>query len=266
MTETKKNVLFGAIAGVSSRIVISPLDIIKIRIQVDFKNLPKYSSISSTLLSILREEGVLAFWKGNSAALLLYASYSAIQFSVFDRLENIPTFVSGAIAGFIATTCTYPFDILRTKFALRKNRDRPLTILKLVAAQEGITGFYRGLTPTLVQIVPYMSIVFYSQKIYAEKLNGFSFGEFLGGAMAGVTGRIACSPLDVIRKRLQASDSLKYVLDVDSYSSFKDCAIKIYHKEGLRAFYRGLGASCLKAAPASAISFYVYRKLQKSFP
>lgn len=63
----------------------------------------------------------------------LYLSYSAVEFWAYKELEEIiekldkqhklpntiKTFGSGMIAGCAATAATYPFDLLRTRFAGR---------------------------------------------------------------------------------------------------------------------------------------------------
>lgn len=65
----------------------------------------------------------------------LYLSYSAVEFWAYKELEQslekldknqklpntLKTFGCGMIAGCAATAATYPFDLLRTRFAVRKD-------------------------------------------------------------------------------------------------------------------------------------------------
>lgn len=64
----------------------------------------------------------------------LYLSYSAVEFWAYKELEQVvegldkkgkvphtvKTFGCGMIAGCAATAATYPFDLLRTRFAMNK--------------------------------------------------------------------------------------------------------------------------------------------------
>ncbi|KAG0783508.1 hypothetical protein G6F62_009384 [Rhizopus arrhizus] len=128
----------GGVAGVVSRFVIAPLDVVKIRMQlqthsVHVKNNKqpiKYSSILQTLKTIMKEEGIRGLYKGNMPAEYLYLSYTMIEFWSYKELEQLiesnqkqipetlKSFGCGMIAGSIATASTYPFDLLRTQFAV----------------------------------------------------------------------------------------------------------------------------------------------------
>lgn len=105
------------------------------RTHFGFKYTPeniKYSKITQALKTILKEEGIRGLYKGNMPAEYLYLSYSAVEFWAYKELEqafeivdkngNVPhsmkTFGCGMIAGCAATAATYPFDLLRTRFAM----------------------------------------------------------------------------------------------------------------------------------------------------
>ncbi len=145
------------------RFCIAPLDVLKIRLQLQtgplqgrgargvISGLAPIGTIN-TFKHILHDEGVTvvlsnsiycshanqgstlqAFWKGNVPAELLYVAYGAVQFSTY-RMTNkllqpfslpnaVDTFLSGASAGAAATSLTYPLDLLRTRFAAQ-GRDR----------------------------------------------------------------------------------------------------------------------------------------------
>jgi solute carrier family 25 thiamine pyrophosphate transporter 19 len=62
-----KNALSGSIAGVCSRFVVAPLDVIKIRLQLDtapiYSETTKYPSITNLTKKLLFQEGFRSFWK-----------------------------------------------------------------------------------------------------------------------------------------------------------------------------------------------------------
>ena len=111
----------GGIAGVVSRTVIAPIERVKILYQVS------RASVSTSWLQlapqIWREEGFLAFWKGNTAAVtrvlpymsLTFLSYeeyrAALQRSGFGKTSS--TIAAGSAAGVTAVALTYPLDLVR---------------------------------------------------------------------------------------------------------------------------------------------------------
>nr|GMD90979.1 mitochondrial thiamine diphosphate carrier 2-like [Ipomoea batatas] len=137
----------GAFSGCISRTMTSPLDVIKIRFQVQFEPTSKwpllhksvyhqpskYTGMLQATKEIFREEGFPGYWRGNVPGLLMVMPYNAIQFAVFHKLKtlasgssksedhiNLSPFlssISGALAGCAATVGSYPLDLLRTILA-----------------------------------------------------------------------------------------------------------------------------------------------------
>lgn len=65
----------------------APLDVLKIRLQLQQLHNPLYSSASQALLDITRSEGVRSLWKGNLCATYLWVSYGAVQFGLYDGMK-----------------------------------------------------------------------------------------------------------------------------------------------------------------------------------
>lgn len=55
-----KNAISGAVAGIVSRIIISPFDVIKIRLQLQSTSI-KYNSVTHAIKLMLKEEGIRSF-------------------------------------------------------------------------------------------------------------------------------------------------------------------------------------------------------------
>jgi len=117
----------GGLAGLTSRFVIAPLDVIKIRLQLQSRPRSTYHGAIHAGRTIVSQEGLTALWKGNIPAELLYVSYSMVQFVAYrethvflekaDYPKHYRSFLAGASAGMCATVVTYPLDLLRTRFA-----------------------------------------------------------------------------------------------------------------------------------------------------
>ncbi|KAJ6853752.1 mitochondrial thiamine pyrophosphate carrier 1 isoform X2 [Iris pallida] len=243
----------GAISGGISRTVTSPLDVIKIRFQVQLEPTSswalahrelyrpsKYTGILQATKDIFREEGFPGFWRGNVPALFMYMPYSAIQFTVLHKLKTYAagsskpedhlklspylSYVSGALAGCAATVGSYPFDLLRTILA-SQGEPKVYTTMRSafvdIIRTRGIRGLYAGLTPTLVEIIPYAGLQFGTYDTFKRwmmlwdryrfaNLNTIgqdgslsSFQLFICGFAAGTCAKAVCHPLDVVKKRFQ---------------------------------------------------------------
>jgi solute carrier family 25 (mitochondrial thiamine pyrophosphate transporter), member 19 len=297
MALTSPSPAHGHCANRRNSFVIAPLDVIKIRLQLQVHSLsdplsvrtvdgPVYKGTLGTLKHILREEGLTGLWKGNIPAEAMYLAYGSIQFSSYTYvshwLEAIPepytisgsanSFISGALAGACATTVTYPLDLLRTRFAAQ-GRERVyhsiVASIRHIAEHEGPTGFFRGLGAGVNQIVPYMGLFFASYEglkpVMANLPVPLPFGtsDAAAGIVASVLSKTAVYPLDTTRKRLQVQGPMrsKYVhRNIPEYSGVASTLSNIWRQEGRRGLYRGLTVSLLKAAPASAVTMWTYER------
>ncbi|KAJ9669177.1 mitochondrial thiamine pyrophosphate transporter [Coniosporium apollinis] len=288
------------------RFCIAPLDVIKIRLQLQTHSLsdplthalangsPIYSGTLNTLKHILRTEGLTGLWKGNIPAELLYLAYGSVQFSTYRLtsryLSTLPlfrragphprtqketrdaaiSFVAGAFAGTVATTATYPLDLLRTRFAAQGSERVYASLLasvREITRHEGIPGFFRGLSAGVTGIVPYMGLffaVYETLKLPLAELElPFGSSDAVAGTVASVTAKTVVYPLDTVRKRLQVQGPTRgrYVhRNIPEFRGVLGTIRAVLAREGLRGLYRGLGVSLIKAAPASAVTMWTYER------
>ena len=80
------------------------------------------------------------------------------------------------------------------------------------------------------------------------------------GACAGFLSQTASYPIDTVRRRMQLQGA---VGSERMYSNAFSCAASVFRKEGLVAFYRGLSANLLRAAPNTAVQFTAYEQFCK---
>lgn len=230
-------------------------------------------------------------WKGNIPAEALYILYGGIQFSTYRQttalLHTLPTpnhqplsstvesFIAGALAGALATTATYPLDLLRTRFAAQ-GPDRVyaslLHSIRDIARTEGPRGFFQGLGAGVGQVVPYMGLFFAAYEALRPALAGlelpFGSGHASAGVLASVAAKTGVFPLDLVRKRLQVQGPTR-----ERYASGNTPASRgvgrtmraIVRREGVRGLYRGLTVSLVKAAPASAVTMWTYERALRFF-
>lgn len=234
----------GAVSGAVSRFIVGPLDVVKIRFQVQLEPIretgaavlrqnhqlhSKYTSLRQAFLMILKEEGVRGLWRGTVPGQLLAIPYTAVQFAALERMKSaarsvgvmghpLEPFCSGAIAGAAGTVASYPFDLLRTTLAAqgepkvyRGMRDAVHGIVK----ENGIKGLYRGVGVTVLEIMPYAALQFGLYEAFlnvvdrADRGGGRSGGKtikhFFCGLAAGTIAKLGTHPLDVAKKRFQVA-------------------------------------------------------------
>ncbi|KAL8168143.1 hypothetical protein V2J09_009642 [Rumex salicifolius] len=306
----------GAISGAISRTVTSPLDVIKIRFQVQLepttswallnKNLhgsSKYTSMIQAAKDIFREEGLRGFWRGNVPALLMVVPYTSIQFTVLhkfktyiagsskadDHIHLSPylSYVSGALAGCTATIGSYPFDLIRTVLA---SQGEPKVYPNMRSAfvsifnTRGLKGLYAGLSPTLIEIIPYAGLQFGTYDTFKRWMMEWnqirspdssvgtdsisSFQLFLCGIAAGTSAKAVCHPLDVLKKRFQVEGLERHPrygarVELITNRNMLEALSIILKKEGWAGLYKGIVPSIIKAAPAGAVTFVAYEAISE---
>lgn len=292
----------GAISGAVSRAVSQPLDVLKIRFQlqvepISSKSSSKYSGIRQAFKTILKEEGIKAFWKGHIPAQILSVTYGIAQYASFELLtlltwrhlpekftneyRPITHTVCGALAGCIATGFSLPIDVMRTRFVAQGNNKiyKSLALgLYSITKTEGYRGLYKGFTPAIVQIGPQMGLQFGFYALFVQiwdKTFSHIEGDLPGiaqslicGSGAGVVSKIIIYPLDVLKKRLQIQGFEEGRRDFGvtrEYSNFRHCCITMATEEGLRGFYKGLSPSLLKAAVVAGTNLCAYDQICKLF-
>lgn len=126
--------------------------------------------------------------------------------------------------------------------------------------EEGPAELYRGLTSSLIGVVPYAATNYFAydtlRKAYKEAFKKEEIGNIvtlLIGSAAGAISSSATFPLEVARKHMQAG-----ALNGRQYQNMLHALASILEKEGLPGLYKGLGPSCIKLVPAAGISFMCY--------
>ncbi|XP_013870377.1 mitochondrial thiamine pyrophosphate carrier [Austrofundulus limnaeus] len=284
-------VIAGSSAGMVTRAIISPFDVIKIRFQLQIEPVSsqrptgKYLGILQATRCIYSEEGISAFWKGHIPAQFLSICFGAVQFVSFEFLTKAVHkstlydsqtpgvhFVCGGLAACSATVACQPLDMLRTRFAAQGEPKVYRNLRHAVSTMwrsEGALTFYRGLSPTLVAVFPYAGLQFFFYNIFKKLLSppsktrdsGGTFRSLICGSGAGMISKTITYPCDLIKKRLQVGGFEKaraHFGKVRSYSGLRDCVVQVAEEEGLRGFFKGLSPSLLKAALSTGFTFFWY--------
>jgi hypothetical protein len=141
-----------------------------------------------------------------------------------------------------------------------------LHCLVKIVQEEGPSELYRGLTPSLIGVVPYAATNYYAydtlRKLYRKTFKQeeiSNIATLLIGSAAGAISSTATFPLEVARKQMQAGA----VGGRQIYKNVFHALYCIMEKDGVGGLYKGLGPSCIKLMPAAGISFMCYEACKK---
>lgn len=155
-----RDLMFGIIAGSINVLITSPLWVVNTRMKFDSNT---YTSLTGGLIELAKREGAKGLWSGTLPSLLL-VSNPAIQFMVYESLkrrftnqgfDNYTAFLFGAMAKAVATTLTYPLQLVQARL-------RAGTSIKPLYKQikEKPSTLFRGLEAKLFQTVLTAALMF----------------------------------------------------------------------------------------------------------
>lgn len=183
--------------------------------------------------------------------------------------------MSGGLAGTVASCLTNPLEVVKTQLqssntasggALLKGRGHPWTIAKRIFEADGPAGFFRGLPPTLVGIIPSRSAYFYAYQQAKHALDrraglreGSPPNALLAGLAAGIASNTLTNPIWMVRTRMQL------LADASAgqrmYAGYVDAISTIFKQEGIGGFYKGIFASYW-GCTEGATQFIIYEQLK----
>ena len=90
------------------------------------------------------------------------------------QLTPLSKLYAGAMAGIISVCCTYPLDFIRTRLTvqdsvIQKQYNGIWDVFQRIVQQEGVRGLYRGISPTLLGVAPYVGLNFLVFESLREK-------------------------------------------------------------------------------------------------
>ncbi|GAV63565.1 Mito_carr domain-containing protein [Cephalotus follicularis] len=144
-----------------------------------------------------------------------------------------------------------------------------------VYSEAGITGFWKGIIPTLIMVCnPSIQFMIYESSLKHLRANRSSNKQglqnvsalevFLLGALAKLGATVSTYPLLVVKSRLQAKQEIGGNVSL-RYSGTLDAIIKMMRYEGLAGFYKGMSTKIVQSVFAASVLFMVKEEILKAY-
>ena len=214
------------LAGIASMISAScchPIDTIKIRMQLQPvmpDGTKKYPNMLSGMRIIAMEEGMRkGIYKGIEGALLRESVYSTLRLGLYEPIKRVTgvkkdsnpvwKFLAGGASGLIGSGLANPADLLKIRMQAHKGEPMPfMWHARDVYAQGGITGFWKGVTPTMLRamIMNGTKLAVYDSIKHAlidsGRMKDGKPAQFVAAVFAGFFQTVATAPMDNIKTRI----------------------------------------------------------------
>ena len=269
--------LSGTAAGIG-KTAGAPIERVKLLIQNQDEMLKSgrldkpYQGILECTSRTYKNEGLLAFWRGNSANVIRYFPTQALNFAFKDKIQgmfNTPktapqwqkfatNITSGGLAGSLSLLGVYSLDYARTRLgndaANAKGGQRQfnglLDVYKQTIRTDGISGLYRGFGISVVGIFIYRGLYFglydsCKPIFFKDQKNPSAVGTFFLSLGTTTVAGVLAYPIDTLRRRMmmRSGESVKYTSSLQAFS-------EITKAEGYSSLFKGnlvniiRGSSC----------------------
>ena len=297
MSDFLVNFLAGGVSGAVAKTCTAPIERVKLLIQTQDANpkiisgeVKRYTGIVDCFSRVSAEQGIGAFWRGNTTNILRYFPTQAFNFAfkdtikaAFPKADKNTEFAkffainmaAGGLAGAGSLCIVYPLDYARTRLASdvgtgKKQFNGLLDCLKKTVASSGVGGLYNGIGVSVAGIIPYRGVYFglfdtlsgYNPYQKSENSIQRAASKFGCAQFSAIAAGYASYPMDTVRRRLQMQSEKPQAEWV--YQGTMDCFGKIIKDEGATALFKGAGANALRTVGA-ALVLVLYSEITAAF-
>jgi len=284
-----KDFLAGGISAAVSKTAVAPIERVKLLLQVQHvsKQLTpdkQYKGMIDCFVRIPKEQGFLAFWRGNLANVIRYFPTQALNFAFKDKYKQIflggvdknkqfwryfvGNLASGGAAGATSLCFVYPLDFARTRLAAdigKTGAEREFSglgnCLTKIFKSDGLVGLYRGFGVSVQGIIIYRAAYFgffdtAKGMLPDPKNTPFLISWAIAQTVTTVAG-IVSYPFDTVRRRMMMQSGRADKM----YKNTIDCWVKIAKTEGRKAFFKGAFSNVLRGT-GGALVLVLYDELK----
>lgn len=289
-----KDFLAGGISAAISKTAVAPIERVKLLLQVQHisKQIPesqRYKGMVDCFVRIPKEQGVLAYWRGNLANVIRYFPTQALNFAFKDKYKQVflsgvdkktqfwryflGNLASGGAAGATSLCFVYPLDFARTRLAAdvgKAGKEREFTglgncIMKIYRS-DGLAGLYRGFGVSVQGIIIYRAAFFgiydTAKGLLPDPKNTPIIISWAIAQTVTTVAGIISYPFDTVRRRMMMQSGRAKTEII--YKSTVHCWATIAKTEGPKAFFKGAFSNILRGT-GGAIVLVLYDEIKAIF-
>lgn len=288
--------VYGGICSAVAECGTFPIDTTKTRLQIqgqvnDVRHRQlRYRGMLHALVRISKEEGLRALYSGIGPAILRQTTYGTVKIGIYYSLKNalmrdphdetlVKNMICGIFAGVVSSSLANPTDVLKVRMQAHHQYYKEKGMFQCfldMYNSEGIRGLWRGVGPTAQRAAVVVGVelpvydITKKNLILSTSLDDNVYTHFISSFIAGMSGAIASTPIDVIRTRLMNQQCLKVAVTNGSkaeviYTSSFQCAVQTIQTEGFFALYKGFVPTWFRLGPWNIIFFLAYEQLKRIY-
>jgi len=276
-----KDFVAGGVSAAISKTAVAPIERVKLLLQVQHASKQitvdqRYKGMVDCFVRIPKEQGFLAFWRGNLANVIRYFPTQALNFAFKDKYKQVflggvdkntqfvryflGNLASGGAAGATSLCFVYPLDFARTRLAAdigKAGAAREFSglgnCLSSIFKSDGLVGLYRGFGVSVQGIIIYRAAYFgffdtAKGMLPNPKTTPFLVSWAIAQTVTTVAGIISY-PFDTVRRRMMMQSGRSDKM----YKNTMDCWGKIYKTEGGNAFFKGAFSNVLRGTGGALV-------------
>ncbi|KAI1239122.1 Peroxisomal membrane protein PMP34, partial [Lamprotornis superbus] len=248
----------------------------------------KSKTTPAVLLEIIKEEGLLAPYRGWFPVISSLCCSNFVYFYTFNSLKALwvkgqhsttgKDLVLGVVAGVVNVLLTTPLWVVNTRLKLQGAKFRNEDIVPTnyrgiidafhqIVRDEGVLALWNGTFPSLLLVFnPAIQFMFYEgfkRKLLKKQLQLTSLDAFVIGAIAKAVATTLTYPLQTVQSILRFG---RHRLNPENRTlgSLRNVLYLLQQRVrrfGLVGLYKGLEAKLLQTVLTAALMFLVYEKL-----
>ncbi|CAG7717784.1 unnamed protein product [Allacma fusca] len=289
------DLFLGGFSAVLAGIFTNPLEVVKIRMQLQGELQAKgnyqihYRNIFHGAYTIGKNEGIFALQKGLVPALYFQFVINGLRLGIYDILNKsvlrnadgsvpqVKRLFAAAFTGTVGAIAASPFFLIKTQLQSQssdnisvgtQHKHQNMTgAFRSIYSKYGIRGLWQGTSSSIpriaigsaVQLSTFEVALDFTQKTY--KMDNRWLNVLAASFISGVVVAGFMNPFDLIATRFYNQEYNKQGKGI-TYKSVTDCAIKIWKKEGISGFYKGLVPHYFRIGPHTLLNLMFWDQLK----
>ncbi|KAK1328871.1 hypothetical protein QTO34_011041 [Cnephaeus nilssonii] len=167
-----RRLVAGGIASAISRTCTAPFDRLRVMMQVHSSESTRMKIIGG-FEQMIKEGGIRSLWRGNGTNVFKIAPETVIKIGAYEQLlknywldHNAGSSVEPDLMILLGCStlshtsgqiASFPLTLLRTRMQAQAQKEKSTTMIRLIQDiyyKEGKMGFFRGLTPNIIKVLP----------------------------------------------------------------------------------------------------------------